>query len=147
MDATYFSALAGLAGAAIGGTTSFGSSWINQRAQLRVQTLAAARKQRESLYVDFVREGSRLYADALSHERDEITDLVNLYAIVAHLRMVSSTKIVDAAEAIVDVVIEAYRGPNRTLSEMREFAADGGLEPFRQFGRACREELSRYRTQ
>jgi hypothetical protein len=44
-------------------------------------------------------------------------------------------------------VIEAYRGPNRTLSEMREFAADGGLEPFRQFGRACREELSRYRTQ
>jgi hypothetical protein len=147
MDATYFSALAGLAGAAIGGTTSFGSSWINQRAQLRVQTLATARKQRENLYVDFVKEGSRLYADALSHERDEITDLVNLYAIVAHLRMVASSKIVDAAEAIVSLVIEAYHGPNHTLSEMRELAATGGLEPFRDFGRACREELSRYRAQ
>ena len=146
MDANYFSALAGLAGAAIGGMTSFGSSWLNQRAQLRVQMLAAARKQRETLYVDFIKEGSRLYADALSHERDEITDLVNLYAIVAHLRMVSSAKIVDAAEAIVDAVIEAYRSPNRTLSEMRELAETGGLEPFREFGRACREELSRYRA-
>ena len=147
MDASYFSALAGLAGAAIGGMTSFGSSWLNQRAQLRVQTLAAARKQRENLYVDFIKEGSRLYADALSHERDEIMDLVNLYALAAHLRMVASPSIVDAGEAVIDAVIDAYHGPNRCLSELRQFAAQGGLDPFREFGRACREELLQYRTQ
>ena len=147
MDATYFSAVAGLAGAAIGGMTSFGSSWLNQRAQLRVQTLSTARAARETLYVEFIKEGSRLYADALSHERDEINDVVNLYAIVAHLRMVSTEKIVDAAEAVIDAVIKAYSGPNHNLSELRELATTGALDPFREFGRVCREELSRYRTQ
>jgi hypothetical protein len=147
VNPTYFSALAGLAGAAIGGMTSFGSSWLNQRAQLRVQTLSTARAQRENLYVEFIKESSRLYADALSHERDEINDVVNLYAIVAHLRMVSTETIVDSAEAVIDAVIKAYSGPNRSLSELRELATSGALDPFREFGRAARHELSRYRTQ
>src|SRR5215468_9408384 len=123
MDTNYFSALAGLAGAAIGGMTSFGSNWLNQRAQLRDQALSNGRKRREALYVEFVKEASRLYADALSHERDEINDLVTLYAIVAHLRMVSSPEIICAAESVVDLVIDSYHGPNRTLAELRKVAS------------------------
>lgn len=147
MEASYISALAGLMGAAIGGMTSVGSSWLNQRAQHRVQALATARKQRENLYVEFMKEGSRLYADALSHERDEIVELVNLLTIVAHMRMVASKKVVDTAEAVVDLVIDAYHAPNRNMSEFHKFVAEGGIEPFVEFGRACREELSHYRTQ
>ena len=146
MDANSVSAFAGLAGAAIGGLTSFGTTWISQRAQLREQGFSAARKKRESLYYDFIKEASRLFADALSHERDEISDLVNLYAIMAHVRMISAQDIICAAERVVDAIIDAYHGPNRTLHELRGFAAQGGLDPLRAFGEACRLELSAYRT-
>jgi hypothetical protein len=142
MDANYISALAGLAGAAIGGMTSFVTTWSTQRAQLRVQSFMAERKKREGLYVEFVKEASRLFADALSHERDEISGLVNLYAVMAHIRMISSSEIVCAAERVIDTIIDAYHGPNRILREMHGFAEEGGLDPLRDFGRLCRMELS-----
>ena len=40
MDAAYVSAFAALAGATLGGLTSFAISWITQRAQARAQQLA-----------------------------------------------------------------------------------------------------------
>lgn len=146
MDASYFSALAGLAGAAIGGMTSFGTTWVTQRAQLREQRILATHKQRESLYVDFIKEASRLFADALSHERDELNDLVELYAIMAHIRMISSEHVTSAAERAIDAIIDAYHGPNRTMGQMRSFAAEGGLDPFLDFDNAARHELSTFRT-
>ena len=141
MDASHVSALAGLAGAAIGGFTSFGTTWITQRSQLRHQRIEAARKQRERLFVDFMNEASRLYGDALSHEKDDIADLVKLNAIAGHLRMVSSREIVVAAEKVISDIVETYQEPNRTLHEIRDFAATGGLSPFRQLGDAFRAEL------
>jgi hypothetical protein len=145
MEPSYFSAMAGLAGAAIGGLTSFGTTWVTQRAQLKEQRLLSTHKQRESLYVEFVKEGSRLFADALSHERDEVNDLVKLYAILAHIRMISSAEIIYAAELVIDTIIEAYHGPNRTMGEMPTFAKSGGFDPLRDFGRASRRELSTFR--
>jgi len=146
MNPSYFSALAGLAGAAIGGMTSFGTTWVTQRAQLREQGILAMRKQRENLYVDFIKEASRLFADALSHERDELNDLVKLYAIMAHIRMISSEHVTCAAEGAIDAIIDAYHGPNRTMGEMRSFAKEGGLDPFLDFDNAARLELAKFRT-
>lgn len=145
MDTTYFTALAGLAGAAIGGMTSFGTTWATQKLQLREQSLESVRKTREQLFVEFINEAARLFADALSHERDEIADLVQLYAIAGHLRMVSRPATIAAAERAIDVIIDAYHAPNRTLVEMREFAGEGGLDPLRDLGRACRAELEALR--
>ena len=141
MDVNYVSAMAGLAGAAIGGMTSFGTTWITQRAQLREEGFTAARKKREALYVEFTKEASRLLA-----ERDELTDLAKLYAIVAHIWMISSPEIISAAERVIDAIIDAYQGPNRTLGEIRSFAAQGGFDSLRDFGRVTRQELSAYRT-
>ena len=146
MDAHYVSALAGLAGAAIGGFTSFGTNWITQKAQLRDQRRETARRQRERLFVEFLNEATRLYGDALSHQKDDVYDLVKLFAIAAHLRMVSSTAIVAAAERVIKVIVEAYHQPNRTLHEMRDFAANGGLSPFRELGNAFRDELAAFGT-
>lgn len=146
MDASYFSALAGLAGAAIGGMTSFGTTWVTQRAQLREQRILSTHKQRESLYVEFIKEASRLFADALSHERDELNDMVKLYAIMAHIRMISSDHVTCAAERAIEAIIDAYHGPNRTMGEMRSFAAAGGLDPFFDFDNAARHELATFRT-
>ena len=142
MDGGSLTALAGLAGAAIGGLTSFGTTWVSQRAQLREQNLTSARRRREGLYVEFMKEASRLYADALSHERDDIADLVNLYAIAAHVRMVSTEPVVAAGDAAIRAIIDAYHGPNHSLAEMRTIAAEGGLDPLREFSLAARVELA-----
>src|SRR5262249_38889501 len=105
--------------------TSFGTTWVTQRSQLREKGLNAAHQKRERLYVDFTEEASRLFADALSHERDDIGDLVKLYTIMAHIRMISSAEIISAAERVIDTIIDAYHGPNRTMGEMHGFAASG----------------------
>ena len=144
MDPTYISALVGLAGATIGGLTTFGSTWLTRRAELSAQRREMSRRQRERLFVDFMTEASRLYADALGHEKDDITDLVRLYAIVAHLRMVSSPAIVAAAERVVVAIVEAYQAPNHTLKEVRELVANGRMEVFRELGTEFRVELARF---
>ena len=145
MDPAYLSATAGLAGAVIGGLTSFGTTWMTQTTQLRERAIEGARKQREQLYVDFTQEASRLLADALSHEEGEIANLAKLDAMIAHIRMVSPIETVEAAEAVVVTIVDAYARPNRNLKEMREFAASGGLDTLRNFALLCRQELIGYR--
>lgn len=142
MDLNYLSALAGLAGAAIGGFTSFGSTWLTQRAQLHQQRVETARKQRERVFVDFLNEASRLFGDALGNEKNDVLDLVKLFATASHLRMVCSASTVAAAERVIGTIVETYRAPNRTLEELRDYAANGGLDPMREIAEAFRDELS-----
>jgi hypothetical protein len=135
-------ALFGLVGVAIGGLTSFATSWLIQRAQLRNKHLEAKRSKREKLFGEFITEAARLYGDALSHEKDEVADMVKLYALVAQMRLVSSATVVAAAEKTMDVIAETYLAPNRSLREMRSFAQQGGLNFLVEFSQACRTELA-----
>ena len=82
MDAAYISALSALGGATIGGLASFGSSWLTQRTQLRFAHYEAIKAKREGLYAEFIDEACRLYGDALGHQKDEVADLVKIYALV-----------------------------------------------------------------
>jgi hypothetical protein len=50
MDASGITALAALAGAAIGGLTSVVASWLTQRAQARTQRLAQDQLRRQEIY-------------------------------------------------------------------------------------------------
>ena len=146
MDSGYVTALVGLAGAIIGGLTSFGTTWLTQTTQMRERAVAAAREHREQLYVEFMKEASRLFGDALTHEKTEIEQLVNLYSIIGHMRMVSPIDIVKAADVVIEAIVEAYARPNRTMTEMREFAMNGGLDPLQKFAYLCRNELLSYRS-
>ena len=69
MNPTIFSALSALAGALIGGLTSFASSWLTQHNQLRFTHREAVKAKREELYTEFVNEASRLFADAYEQDR------------------------------------------------------------------------------
>jgi hypothetical protein len=141
MDASYLSAISGLAGAVIGGLTSFGTTWLTQSTQTREKAADGARKQRVQLYVGFTKQASELFAHALSHDDGDLTEVAKLDAIIAHIRMVSPPQIVAAAEAVIQAIVNAYACPNRKLVELREFAASGGLDPLRTFADLCRNEL------
>jgi hypothetical protein len=81
MEAAYILALAALAGTAIGGLTSFATSWTTQQAQARAQRLAAEREARAALFGRFLDEAAKLYSDALQNRRDDITGMIDIYAL------------------------------------------------------------------
>ncbi|PZU07761.1 hypothetical protein [Sphingomonas sp.] len=141
---SFLTAMVGLTGAAIGGFTSFMTSWLTVRTQLKQKLKEVARERREKVYSDFIREAARLFGDALGHERDDVSDLIALYALVAHMRLVARSDVVERAENVLEAIVVAYLEPNRTLHQLREFAHNGGLDPLRLFSEACRKELERF---
>jgi len=122
MNPAYISAFFGLAGVVVGGLTSFMTGWLTQEVQLRDKRREALRVLRRELFRDFIGEASRLYADALSHEKDDVGDVVELYALIANMRLLASNDVVAAAEEVLDVIIETYLAPNRSLHELRTMA-------------------------
>jgi hypothetical protein len=54
MNPAFISAFAALAGAIIGGLTSFATSWLTQRAQLRSADRQARRPRLEALYKEYI---------------------------------------------------------------------------------------------
>jgi hypothetical protein len=142
LNPAYVSAFAALAGALIGGLTSFGTSWFTQQAQLRHAHREAERSKLEALYNDFIAEAARLFGDSLTHQADDVTNMVRLYALVGRMRLVSAQAVIDAAVRIEDNILKTYLGPNRTLHELRDFAGTGGMNFLTEFSEACREDLA-----
>jgi hypothetical protein len=142
MDAAYISACFGLVGATIGGLTSFTTTWLTQRAQVREKRRESNRESRHAIFNEFILEASRLYGDALSHQKDDVCDLVQLYAIVGKMRLCASSPVVDAATSAMEVIIAAYLEPNRSLHEIRALALEGKMNFLLDFGEKCRAELS-----
>ena len=113
MDPAYISALAALAGATIGGLTSFPTSWLTQRTQLRHAHREAERAELKTLYQDFITEASRLFVEAMRAKTDDIDDisgLVGLHAMIGRMRLVSDQPVIDAAMQTEEAIVETYWG-------------------------------------
>ena len=114
MNPAYISAFSALAGALIGGLTSFGTSWFTQQTQLRHSHREAERAKLEALYNDFIAEAARLFGDSLTHQTDDITSMVRLYGtMVPHPGLCSSSGSLAMLAAI-----------RRASSHVSSFAAD-----------------------
>ena len=142
MDVGYANALFGLAGALIGSLANVVTTWATHSSQLREKHRGADFSRKQKLFSDFISEASRLYADALSHQKDDAADLVGLYALVAKMRLVAPHSIVTAAEDALKSVVEAYLAPNRTLRELRTLAQQQELDFLLRFGEECRAHLA-----
>jgi hypothetical protein len=117
MNIAYASALAALAGSAIGGFTSFTSAWITQRDRDREKRLSGEKAQRQRLYKQFIDEAAKVYADALVHNQAEVSALVSVYALISRMRVVSSSVVIEKAEAVAHLIIDTYLTPNKTFPE------------------------------
>lgn len=141
MDVGYASALFGLAGALIGSLANVVTTWATHSSQLREKHQGADYARKQKLFSEFIDEASRLYADALSHQKDDATDLVGLYALVGKMRLVSPGPVVTAAEEAMKAIVEVYLEPNRTLREIQTLAQAGKLDVLLKFGEECRSHL------
>jgi hypothetical protein len=141
MEPAYISAFAALAGTAIGGLASFATSWVTQQAQSRAQRIAAEKDARAALFGRFLDEAAKLYSDALQNRRDDVTPLMGIYGLTNRIRLISSQEVVEAADTVVRIIVDAYLAPNMTMAEMRENWIDRHIDPLRDFAEACRKEL------
>ena len=144
MEPAYLSAFAALAGSTIGGLTSLTASWLTQYVQFRAQQRAHDVSRREQLYANFIEEAARLYTEAYEHNEAEAAKLVNLYALVSKMRVLSSPRIVESADRVVRVIIETYLAPNKTFRDVKEILDNDAMDPLREFSHACRDELRWY---
>jgi hypothetical protein len=149
MDSATISALAALSGAVIGGVTSFGTSWLSQQTQAKVQARAHKLSQREELYKHFIETAAKAYADSLARQAanlGEVTQLVDLYALVSMMRVISSTPIVESANHVVRLIADSYISPNKTLRELHQMVDSDSIDALRTFSEACRAELQKFRV-
>ncbi len=143
MEPATISALAALAGATIGGVTSFAATWLTQRTQARVQELTHSLTVREQLYKAFIKEASKLYADALVNEISDISNLVELYAMISEMRVISARNTVEGADKVARLIVSTYRAPSKTLPELEDMVNRGAIDVLQTFSEATRQEFHR----
>ena len=139
MDMFYIPAIASFSGSASGTLASIVTGWVTQRRKDRVRHSLRATSQREELYKNFIEEASRLYADALVNDKSEVSKLVDLYALIARMKILSSDAVIEAAEKAGRLILETYLSPNRTFVDLPELINE--MDPLRDFSEACRREL------
>jgi hypothetical protein len=135
----YIPALASFSGSASGTLASIVTGWVAQRRKDRVHHNLRARSRREELYKSFIEEASRLYADALVNDKSEISKLVDLYALIARMKILSSDAVIEAAENAGRLILQTYLSPNRTFRDLANLIDE--IDPLRDFSEACRREL------
>ena len=144
-DASATTALATLLGAATGGLTSVFATWLTHRTQARAQWLEQDTLRRQDLYKEFIESAARCYVHALQHEEADIPGLVDLYAKIDRMRILSSTKVVETAERIARKILDTYLEPDKSFIELREMVNSGSVNPIREFSEACRVEFEMVR--
>ena len=147
MNASIISALAALLGAAIGGLTSVLASWLTQQTQAKAQWIAQERARRQDLYKEFIEQASKAYIDALQHDKPDISALVEIYAKISRMRVLSTPKVIDSADHIAREIVDAYLAPDKSFLELREMLNTGSIDLLAQFSEACRAEFDSLRAQ
>jgi hypothetical protein len=145
MNASIIPALAALIGAAIGGLTSLLASWYSQRIQARAQWVIQDKSRREELYKDFIQDATICYADALQHDKPNVSVLIGLYAEIGRMRLLSSPRVVASAEEIGRKINKAYLKPNKTFGELQDMVERNELDILSDFSEACRKEFEALR--
>jgi hypothetical protein len=141
LDGAYLSALAALAGAIIGGVTSFATTWLTTTTQARAARLAAERSDRQDLYGRFMTELATLFAEALKSDKVDYAKLIGAFALKGRIELMSSGPVVEAADRALKFVVDLTMGPPRSDAEVRAMMDDRNVDVIGAFAKACRGEL------
>ena len=139
MNMLYIPALASFSGSASGTIASIVIGLVTQRRKDRGRHTLRATSQREELYKSFIEEASRLYADAIVNDKSEVSKLVDLYALIARMKILSNDAVIEAAEKAGRLILDTYLSPNKTFIDLPDLINE--MDPLRDFSEACRREL------
>lgn len=122
----------------VGALSSFVTTWITITGQERAKTLTRATVKKETLYGEFIEEASRLFTDALTHELDDVSKFVRLYALSNKLRLFAPADVLAQMDDVTSHILKTYRSPNLDL---RAPARQPNIDILRAFSEACRKDL------
>src|SRR4029077_20161916 len=97
--------------------------------------------QREELYSEFIRRGTRCYAKALSQYLNDIDAITTMYALVNGIRLFASSSVLEAADAFVKNLVQRYGEENMSIDQITSFAIEQHLDPLNDFALKCRADL------
>ena len=106
MDTAYISAISALAGSVIGGLTTGFTTWLSQRSQARAGMIAHDLSRREDLVRDFIVAASKTYGDAVVSNEPKLPEIVDLYAMVSRLRVLSMPRSVACADIVMRTIVD-----------------------------------------
>ena len=87
------SALSALGGSMVGGLTTGLTSWMNPRSQVTAGQIL--REPAAGLYKDIIPAASKSYAEALVVSEPKIKELIELFAMITRMLVISSSDIAD----------------------------------------------------
>lgn len=143
MDEAVFSALAGTA---VGGLSTFATTWITQVAQGRAARRAEEHARRQDLYGRFVDELANLHAHALSEDRMDYHKLTNIFALKGRILLFAPPPVVSACEASVGYVMDLYMAPPAPPEELRAMLEQGRPDWIKEFARVASADLHGFRS-
>ena len=104
------------------------------------QWIPAANRVKVRSEFDVDHSGDR-HEHALVNDKSEVSNLVDLYALIARMKILSSDAVIEAAEKAARLILETYPSPNRTFGDLPGLMKE--MDPLRDFSEACRRELQR----
>jgi hypothetical protein len=82
-----------------------------------------------------------LFADAMTHQLDDPSKFVHLYALVGKLRLFGSANVISKAEEVMQRIVETYAFPNIDFRKPDVGREEDNVDLLRAFSEACREDL------
>ena len=142
MNPAYISALSALLGSATGAFASLATTWLTQRHQEEARQRAEEIARRERLFVEFIDLSSKAFVDAMLRTAIDPAQIMPLYATMGKLRLFASSRTVEAAEQVMQRIVETYYAPQFDLKKRP--TVDEKSDILREFAETCRAELRGY---
>lgn len=133
-----------LLGALIGGSAPVVAAVYTNRAQNRLQRVAAEAAKRETVYADFVACAAAAVLSAYTH--DEIAvggDEQHLIGLINRMRLFAPQNVIECAEAVLRSILTISLEPSVELRRLATEALAKSVEPdpLRRFSEICRTDL------
>ena len=141
MEPALLPTLAALAGTVVGSLTSLATTWMTQSNQARAARTAAEWTRRNELYGKFLDETARLYSLAVSKDKIDYADLVEVFALRGRITLQSDGPVTQRADAVITALIGIYMAPKRSDAEVLQDLETSSSDLMGAFAAACRKEL------
>ena len=140
--------MAAIMGALVGGLASLASTWVSERTRHRRDLIQREITKRETAYSDFIDHASKLYVTSATHNLDdndanlesELEGAVSLYGIASRIRLFASDRVIQEAEAVLDLILNQFGAENISIEQLRKKELNE-RDPLKAFSISCRREL------
>jgi hypothetical protein len=149
MNGDISNGLAAIMGALVGGLASLASTWVSERTRHKRDLIQREITKRETTYSDFIDQASKLFVTSATHNindadaaslETELEGAVSLYGIASRIRLFASDRVIEEAEAVLDLILVQFGAENISVDQLREKKLNE-RDPLKAFSISCRREL------